>query len=198
MARRSVAPRRCACHVLAFCRCRVGRSFHRGLHSRALRKGNGNAASRTTRPNSPEAPRELEVPAPTAWPFVLAFGFTLLFAGLVTSMSVSVLGAVLALAGCVGWFREVFPREHEVDCPGGSRRVRAINRAPRRRTGAGRGRSGARLASRPHVSDFGRRERRIGGKRSDGSAGMCVRSAESWKHLVSHQPSCCSRFMRNR
>ena len=58
-------------------------------------------------------PREIELPAPTAWPFVLAFGFTLLFAGLVTSPSVSVLGAVLSLAGCVGWFREVFPHQHE-------------------------------------------------------------------------------------
>jgi hypothetical protein len=59
-------------------------------------------------------PREIESPAPTAWPFVLAFGSTLLFAGLVTSSSVTVLGAVLAVAGCIGWFREVFPREHEV------------------------------------------------------------------------------------
>jgi len=62
---------------------------------------------------SPQAPREIEVPAPTAWPLVLAFGFALMFAGLLTSASVSVLGAALALAGCVGWFREVFPREHE-------------------------------------------------------------------------------------
>ena len=30
---------------------------------------------------SSRAPSEIEVPAPTAWPFVLAFGFTLLFAG---------------------------------------------------------------------------------------------------------------------
>src|SRR6266850_3217876 len=58
--------------------------------------------------------REIEVPAPTAWPLVLAFGFTLMFAGLLTSVSVSVLGAVLSVAGCVGWFREVFPHEHEV------------------------------------------------------------------------------------
>ena len=62
---------------------------------------------------SPQAPREIEVPAPTAWPFVLAFGFALLFAGLVTSAAVSMLGAVLGLAGCIGWFREVFPHEHE-------------------------------------------------------------------------------------
>ena len=59
-------------------------------------------------------PRELEAPASTAWPLVLAVGFTLIFAGLLTSVSVTVLGAVLAAAGCAGWFREVLPREHEV------------------------------------------------------------------------------------
>ena len=61
-----------------------------------------------------KAPREIEVPASTSWPLVLAFGFTLVFAGLLTSASVSALGAVLTAAGCVGWFREVFSREHEV------------------------------------------------------------------------------------
>ena len=55
----------------------------------------------------------IELPAPTAWPIVLAFGFTLLFAGLLTHVSVSVLGAVLSIAGSVGWFREVFPHEQE-------------------------------------------------------------------------------------
>jgi len=63
------------------------------------------------------APAEIELPASTAWPLVLAFGSTLIFAGLLTSISVSILGAVLALAGCVGWFREVFPREHEGTVP---------------------------------------------------------------------------------
>src|SRR5215813_6265581 len=63
------------------------------------------------------APREIEAPAPTAWPLVLAFGFALIFAGLLTSASVSVLGVVLAVAGCVGWFREVFPHEHEEVVP---------------------------------------------------------------------------------
>src|SRR5271168_3830668 len=66
---------------------------------------------------SPRAPREIEVPAPTAWPFILALGAALLFAGLVTSASVSYLGALLSLAGSVGWFREVFPREHEEVVP---------------------------------------------------------------------------------
>jgi hypothetical protein len=59
----------------------------------------------------------IEVPAPTAWPLVLACGFTLLCAGLLTDVSVSVLGAVLTIAGCAGWFREVFPHEHEIAVP---------------------------------------------------------------------------------
>jgi hypothetical protein len=56
----------------------------------------------------------INVPAPTAWPIVLAFGVALLFAGLVTSASLSILGAILAVSGCVGWFRDVLPQEkHE-------------------------------------------------------------------------------------
>jgi len=66
---------------------------------------------------SSQASREIEVPASTAWPLVLAFGFTLLFAGLLMSVSLSVLGAVLSVAGCVGWFREVFPYQHEEPVP---------------------------------------------------------------------------------
>jgi hypothetical protein len=61
--------------------------------------------------------REIASPASTAWPLVLASGFTLIFAGLLTSVSVSVLGAVLTIAGCAGWFREVLPTEHEVVVP---------------------------------------------------------------------------------
>src|ERR1700729_2446568 len=67
--------------------------------------------------HSARVPAEIEVPASTAWPFVLAFGFTLTFAGLLTDVSVTILGVVLALAGCVGWFREVFPHEHEETVP---------------------------------------------------------------------------------
>jgi hypothetical protein len=59
----------------------------------------------------------IEVPAPTAWPLVLAMGVTLMFAGLLMSMSMTVLGVVLSLAGCVGWFREVVPGEHEEEVP---------------------------------------------------------------------------------
>src|SRR5262245_12029489 len=37
-----------------------------------------------------------------------------MFAGLLTAVSVSILGVVLAIAGSVGWFREVLPHAHEV------------------------------------------------------------------------------------
>src|SRR3984957_8603691 len=60
-------------------------------------------------------PDRLEVPAATAWPIVPAFGLTLVFAGFVTAASVSILGAILAVAGTVGWFRQVLPIEsHEL------------------------------------------------------------------------------------
>jgi hypothetical protein len=64
-----------------------------------------------------QAQDEIELPAPTAWPIVLSFGFILMFAGLLTSVSVSALGLVLSVAGCVGWFREVLPHEHEQTVP---------------------------------------------------------------------------------
>jgi hypothetical protein len=62
-------------------------------------------------------PEKIEVPAPTAWPIVLAFGMTLVFAGLVTAMPVTILGAILATAGATGWFREVLPIEKEESLP---------------------------------------------------------------------------------
>src|SRR5262245_47491947 len=66
-------------------------------------------------PQTTSAPASVALPAPTAWPIVLAFGVALLFAGLLTSISVSALGAILTLAGCVGWFRQVLPSEkHEI------------------------------------------------------------------------------------
>src|SRR5258705_10368469 len=56
----------------------------------------------------------MQLPAPTVWPIVLAFGLTLIFARLMTSISVSILGAMLALAETVGWFRDILPHEaHE-------------------------------------------------------------------------------------
>jgi len=62
--------------------------------------------------NSLRLPNKLiRVPASTGWPLVAAFGFTLVFAGLLTHVMVSSLGAITLCAGLIGWFREVLPRE---------------------------------------------------------------------------------------
>ncbi len=63
------------------------------------------------------SPETIELPSPTAWPIVLAFGLALLLGGLVTSGAVSVLGAFAAIAGAVGWFRDVLPREAHESVP---------------------------------------------------------------------------------
>jgi hypothetical protein len=67
--------------------------------------------------NDEGASEKVEAPAPTPWPIVLAFGLTLLFAGLVTSGAVSVLGAAVAIAGAIGWFRDVLPQEARESLP---------------------------------------------------------------------------------
>ena len=58
-----------------------------------------------------EPQKRIETPAPTPWPMVTAFGLTLLCAGLVTHVVVSVVGLILAFRGAIGWFREVLPVE---------------------------------------------------------------------------------------
>ena len=57
----------------------------------------------------------VRLPAATPWPFVFAFGIALLFTGLITSLSISILGIVFFLVGAVGWFRDVLPHERHVD-----------------------------------------------------------------------------------
>src|SRR5262245_2624779 len=61
--------------------------------------------------SSESAVNRIILPAPTPWPFILAFGISLIFGGMVTSVSVTILGAVLTVAGFVGWFRDVLPHE---------------------------------------------------------------------------------------
>jgi hypothetical protein len=57
---------------------------------------------------------QIELPAPTFWPIVFAFGLTLLVAGLVTHWVVSAVGLVIGLRGGFGWWRNVIPHEeHE-------------------------------------------------------------------------------------
>ncbi len=61
--------------------------------------------------NKHEVPQRIEAPAPTPWPMITAFGLTLLGAGLVTQVAVSVVGLILTLRGALGWFRDVMPVE---------------------------------------------------------------------------------------
>jgi len=62
-------------------------------------------------------PEVIELPAGTASPMVLALGITLIFAGLVTHISVTAVGLVVALAGAVGWWRQVLPVAREDRVP---------------------------------------------------------------------------------
>src|SRR5262245_44274756 len=65
----------------------------------------------------PRTTGTVELPAPTAWPIVLAFGVMLIAAGLVTNAAVSVLGAILAVCGHIGWFCDVLPHEKMESAP---------------------------------------------------------------------------------
>jgi uncharacterized membrane protein len=67
--------------------------------------------------SSPISDEVVHLPSPTAWPLVLALGLMFAFAGLVTNMGISVLGAVLIVAGCVGWFGQVWPHAQHVAIP---------------------------------------------------------------------------------
>jgi len=59
-------------------------------------------------------PNSVELPTPTAWPIVVAFGLLLMVAGLVTNLFVSAVGFLTALTGAIGWFGDVFPHpKHE-------------------------------------------------------------------------------------
>ena len=51
----------------------------------------------------------VEMPMSTAWPIVLALGITLLGAGLVTSLALAAVGAVLFVAGLGGWIGQLLP-----------------------------------------------------------------------------------------
>ena len=59
----------------------------------------------------------VSLPAPTAWPMVLALGIALMLAGMVTHWAISLLGLLLALRAIWGWFFQVIPHEHHVMFP---------------------------------------------------------------------------------
>ncbi len=58
-----------------------------------------------------ESRKVIRIPASNGAPLVAALGLTLCFAGLLTHVMVSILGAITLCAGLIAWFREVLPRE---------------------------------------------------------------------------------------
>src|SRR5580698_9196242 len=82
-----------------------------------------------------EAEKVIEIPVSNGGPLVAAFGLTMSFAGLLTHVMVSILGAITLCAGLVAWFREVLPHEaqqgviperEESDAPRPESRVRHL------------------------------------------------------------------------
>src|ERR1700733_4648235 len=59
----------------------------------------------------------VQLPAPTAWPFVFATGVALVVTGMVTHWVVAALGLLCILPSVVGWFLEVLPHEKHVSVP---------------------------------------------------------------------------------
>jgi hypothetical protein len=87
-------------------------------------------------PHEQVAAGVVQLPAPTAWPLVLALGLALGLAGLVTSYNITALGAIFAITGIIGWARQVFPVErheellvvpHKMDLEIDRRRVARIH-----------------------------------------------------------------------
>jgi hypothetical protein len=61
----------------------------------------------------------IELPAPTAWPVVVAGGVTLLGAGYLMHPMLAIVGGAAVLLACAGWFRDVLPVEREEIVPVG-------------------------------------------------------------------------------
>lgn len=72
-----------------------------------------------------EHEERIELPAPTHWPLLAAFGVAFGFAGLVTHPIVTMVGVVCFLISGYGWWREVLPVQHEVEIPWVAAELRA-------------------------------------------------------------------------
>jgi hypothetical protein len=68
-----------------------------------------NSMESTSDPHDRAGPEMVEVPESTAWPIVLALGITLLGAGLVTNLTLSVVGAALFVIALGGWIGQLLP-----------------------------------------------------------------------------------------
>jgi hypothetical protein len=60
---------------------------------------------------------QIQMPAPTLWPLLLAFGLMLIFAGIAIHTSlISYLGIVIGFISAIGWWRIVIPEEEHEAC----------------------------------------------------------------------------------
>ena len=59
----------------------------------------------------------IDLPARTIWPLVFGLGVALILTGFISSMWVSVGGAILWLIASIGWWRQVLPAETHVHIP---------------------------------------------------------------------------------
>src|ERR1700733_9045982 len=119
------------------------------------------------------AARIVYLPAPTAWPIVLAFGITLMFAGLVTSAPIGIVGAALAVTA------------------GGGRSKRPARRGKEystrsRKAGGGTGPPPCPTAT-GDLSGLGGDQRRTGRRRGHGGARLPLWCYRARKHLVPDQ-----------
>jgi hypothetical protein len=87
----------------------MGSSVHGGVRGGKMTDSHSHEQAGALRTHS------IHLPAPTAWPFLMALGLTLVFASLVTTAGIGWLGAVLAIVSVVGWFRAVLPHEAHED-----------------------------------------------------------------------------------
>jgi hypothetical protein len=62
-------------------------------------------------------PTHVSLPRPSLWPLVLAMGVTLAAGGLISTRILTIVGGALALAGIIGWFCQVLPRDRHEDVP---------------------------------------------------------------------------------
>ena len=80
---------------------------------------NPNAESSQT----PSMPERVRLPKPTAWPLLLALGIALMATGLVSKEAVAIVGAILAVVSCVGWFSQILPFERHETIPVVARKI---------------------------------------------------------------------------
>jgi hypothetical protein len=67
--------------------------------------------------NESDVQSHIDLPAPTMWPMVTALGIALIATGLVTNLAASATGLAIALAGAIGWWRDVLPNEKHEHVP---------------------------------------------------------------------------------